>query len=369
MDDRQPIIMIVDDTPENLKLLDGMLRERGYQVRAFPRGELALNAARQNPPDLILLDIMMPGMDGYEVCERLKADGALKDIPVIFISALGETMDKVKAFGVGGVDYITKPFQFEEVEARVRTHLELQRQKRELQQSYDKLRELERLRDSLVHMIVHDMRTPLTSIRGFLELAAMTPLPEQVAGYIKKALGSVETLIEMVSSLLDVSKMESGELKPKLEKCDVVGIAREVIAQMEGVRGERQLTFTTSEERIEILADAELVRRIMQNLLSNSLKFTPPDGRVVLGLTTDERLLRVTVEDNGPGIPKEYHERIFEKFGQVEMREQQQKHSTGLGLTFCKLAVEAHGGRIGVESDVGQGSTFWFELPRAPATG
>ena len=135
-----PNVIVVDDTPANLQLLTGMLKERGYKVRPVPSGKLALQAAKNDPPDLILLDIMMPEMDGYEVCERLKADEKLREIPVIFISALNETMDKVKAFGVGGVDYVTKPFQFEEVDARVSTHLKLQRQRREL-------KELQRVRE------------------------------------------------------------------------------------------------------------------------------------------------------------------------------------------------------------------------------
>ena len=134
-----PNVIIVDDTPANLQLLTGMLKERGYKVRPVPSGKLALQAAKNDPPDLILLDIMMPEMDGYEVCERLKADDKLKEISVIFISALNETMDKVRAFSVGGVDYVTKPFQFEEVNARVSTHLELQRQRRKLKENYEQL--------------------------------------------------------------------------------------------------------------------------------------------------------------------------------------------------------------------------------------
>jgi DNA-binding response OmpR family regulator len=127
-------IMIVDDVPENLKLLDGMLQKQGYKVLSFPSGRLALQAAEKNPPDLILLDINMPEMNGYDVCERLKADGKLKEVPVIFISALNDTMDKIKAFTVGGVDYVTKPFQFEEVQARVHTHLELAKARRALEE-------------------------------------------------------------------------------------------------------------------------------------------------------------------------------------------------------------------------------------------
>src|SRR3990172_13108034 len=147
MNDGQATIMVVDDTPANLKLLQEMLQAQGYRVLAFPDGKTALCAAANSPPEMILLDIMMPNMNGFEVCKRLKSDEALKDIPVLFISALAETTDKVKAFSVGGVDYVTKPFQFEEVQARVETHLQIQRQKRELKESYDKLHNLEALRD------------------------------------------------------------------------------------------------------------------------------------------------------------------------------------------------------------------------------
>ena len=206
-------ILVVDDTLANLQLLAGLLKDRGYRVRVAPSGTLALQAVHAEPPDLILLDINMPELNGYEVCERLKADPQLAEIPVLFISALNETLDKVKAFGVGGVDYITKPFQFEEVEARVATHLELRRQKRELKESNERLRELERLRDNLVHMIVHDMRSPLMVISGHLELMAMEPLPAQAAQCAKKALAATRTLIEMVSSMLDVSKMEAGQMQ------------------------------------------------------------------------------------------------------------------------------------------------------------
>ncbi|OGG52062.1 MAG: hypothetical protein A3F84_18375 [Candidatus Handelsmanbacteria bacterium RIFCSPLOWO2_12_FULL_64_10] len=367
-------ILVVDDTPENLQVLSGMLKGQGYRVRPVPSGRLALQAARNDPPDLILLDINMPEMNGYEVCERLKLDERLRPIPVIFISVLNETADKLKAFRVGGVDYVTKPFQFEEVEARVGAHLklrglqvELGRQNHRLQESYDKLCDLESLRDNLCHMIVHDLRTPLTAVKGFMQLLEMTDgqnLSEGGRESVRKATGATETLVEMVSSLLDVSRMESGEMKLSLSECDLVSVARDVLGKMESLRGGRTLSLAMKEERILLTCDSDLISRTLQNLLGNALKFTPPDGEVRVGIEPGVGTVRVFVADNGPGIPPEYHKKIFEKFGQVEARSQRQKHSTGLGLTFCKLAVEAHGGQIGVDSEVGKGSTFWFVLPQ-----
>jgi two-component system, sensor histidine kinase and response regulator len=362
-----PNVIVVDDTPANLQLLTGMLKERGYKVRPVPSGKLALQAAKNDPPDLILLDIMMPEMDGYEVCERLKADEKLREIPVIFISALNETMDKVRAFGVGGVDYVTKPFQFEEVAARVSTHLELQRQRRKLKENYERLRRLEELRDNLVHMIVHDLRSPLTGISGFLDLALVLEketLTEDGLEYLQTAKRSTTAVIDMVSAVLDVSKMEAGEMKLHLAECDLVRMAVDLMSGMQSLKEGREMVLDTPPAPVTVVADGDLILRVIQNLLGNALKFTPSNGRIRLSIEPDEDRICVTVRDNGPGIPAEYLEKIFEKFGQVEARASQRKFSTGLGLTFCKLAVEAHGGSIGVKSEVDKGSTFWFVLPK-----
>jgi len=344
-----------------------MLKELGYKVRSVSNGKFALQTAKHNPPDLILLDVVMPGMNGYEVCERLKMDEQLAEIPVIFISALNETMDKVKAFQVGGVDYVTKPFQLREVQARVATHLELRRQKGLLQENNEQLHNLEELRDSLVHMVVHDMRTPLTAIYGFLQTLEMFEgerLSDQGREFVQTALASTENLVEMVSSLLDVSKMEAREMKLNLTQCDLLTIAREALAKVEPLKGNRQLMLSGTDEPVAVTADAEIIARVFQNLLGNALKFTPDDGRVTVSIEPSADTARVLVQDTGPGIPPEYRERIFEKFGQVENTANKQRYSTGLGLTFCKLAVEAHGGQVGVVSEEGRGSTFWFTLPR-----
>ena len=362
-------VLVVDDTSANLRLLSGMLKDEGYLVRPVPSGKLALRAAESSSPDLILLDINMPEMDGYEVCQRLKADDGLRDIPVIFISALSETMDKVKAFSVGGVDYVTKPFQFEEVQARVETHLALRRKERQLQESYDQLRQLEELRDNLVGMIVHDLRSPLTGMYGYVELLQTFEaenLSDKGSKYLQQVSDSTDTLIEMVSSLLDVSRMESGEMPLNPESCDLAAIAGDVVEKLGGLRGGRELSLESPDAGATVTCDAELIRRTVQNLVGNSLKFTPADGSVRVRIEPAGEHVRVAVIDTGPGIPAEYRDRIFEKFGQVELREHRQKRSTGLGLAFCKLAVEAHGGEIGVDSEVGKGSTFWFELPTSP---
>jgi signal transduction histidine kinase len=367
-----PDILVVDDTQANLQLLSGMLKERGYKVRPVPDGKLALQAAKSAPPDLVLLDIHMPDLDGYEVCAQLKRDERTRDIPVIFISALNETMDKVLAFGMGGVDYITKPFQFEEVDARVAAHLKLRRlqvdlavRNHELQQSNAELRRLQELRDNLTQMIVHDLRSPLTGVFGSLELISTEceKLLPETKRMIELSRESLNQTLAMINSLLDVSKIEAGELRPNRRKCDLVLLAREADNLLAGMRGERKVFIEPESESIPAFVDPDLISRVLQNLIGNALKFTGSDGEIRIRLGHEHGFAHVSVQDNGPGVAPEYHQRIFEKFGQV--KDTTQRVGTGLGLTFCRLAVEAHGGSIGVTSELGKGSTFWFELPES----
>jgi signal transduction histidine kinase len=360
-------ILVVDDTPANLQVLVGMLKEHGHRVRPVLEGRLALRAARAEVPDLVLLDINMPDMNGFEVCEQLKADPKLADTPVIFISGNTETVDKVRAFSVGGVDYVTKPFQMAEVEARVATHLELRRKRRELQESYESLRRLETLRDSLVHMVVHDLRSPLAAISASLEVIKWDAEEQHravLASDVEMALHATRTIIRLVNSVLDVSKMEGTEMRLQFGLCDVAAVARESMDELESLVGTRRLVREWPDEPVMALVDRDVVARIMQNLLGNALKFTPSTGAITVAVEANDDMVRVAVTDTGPGIPREYRERVFEKFGQVEAASRGQKFSTGLGLTFCRLAVDAHGGRIGVDSEIGRGSTFWFVLPR-----
>ena len=360
-------ILMVDDNPVNLQVLTSMLKQSGWRPRPVTSGQLGLQAARKEPPDLVLLDVNMPEMNGYEVCEQLKADARLAQIPVIFVSALGETMDKVRGFAVGGVDYITKPFQLDEVRARVTAHLELRRQRRELQASYDKLRESERMRDSLVHMIVHDLRSPLTAISAYLDLfgqAAKEKLGAETQEDVANALHATRNMIRMINGILDVSKMEAQMMKLDLRECDLVQVVGQSLEDLESLVGSRRLVFEPPAAPARVLADQEIISRIVQNFLANALRFTPADGEIHVGIVAEAEHVRVFVADTGPGIPPDFRESIFDKFFQIGGSALPTNRSTGLGLAFCKMAVEAHGGRIGVDSELGKGSNFWFTLPR-----
>jgi signal transduction histidine kinase len=360
-----PSILVVDDTPANLQMLVGMLKLSGYRPRPVTSGGQALAAARAEPPHLILLDVNMPEMNGFEVCAELKADPLLASIPVIFISAMTDTLDKVRGFQAGGVDYVTKPFQVDEVKARVAAHLEICRQRRELQASYEKLRRSEQMRDEMVHMIVHDLRSPLTAMVANLELLREDgdKLPEASRQDVERSLHVARQMMRLINGVLDVSKMEADKMSLQRSECDLVALIESVLADFKGLVGTRTLSFEHAEASRAVMVDEQALTRIVQNLLANALRVTQSHGEIRVSLAVEGDRILVRVSDDGPGVAPELRERIFDKFAQAEDRRALKTQTTGLGLTFCKLAVEAHGGQIGVDSPPGQGASFWFTLP------
>jgi len=359
-------ILVVDDTIENLRLLSSMLSECGYEVRPVTNGRQALQAVERDPPDLVLLDINMPEMNGYEVCSRLKANPAVKDVPVVFLTALGDIADKVKAFDVGGIDYITKPFQLEEVQARVKTHVALRHASVELSLSYEKLASLEKLRDNLVHMIVHDMRSPLTVLAGHLELLCASTgssLDEDARADLNAARKSARVLTGMANDLLDVSRLEEQRLPIRLDAHDVGVLVAEVTESLRHLERARTIELCAAPSLLG-RCDAEILRRIVENLLSNAIKHTPAGESIRVSVASEESWIRIEVRDNGRGVPPEARERIFERFGALETRTAGKYHSAGLGLSFCKLAIEALGGAIGVRDGDPRGSVFWCSVPK-----
>jgi len=314
-----------------------------------------------DPPDLILLDITMPEMNGYEICRRLKATDRSKDVPVIFLTSLTATADKVRAFDAGGVDYITKPFQFDEVLARVKTHVALRRAQAALADSYSRLRALEQLRDDLVRMVVHDMGSPLQALSINL-LLLQGAVSEDHRDILQSAAKLAAELTQMTSDLFDVSRLEESRMPVKRAVWDLTQIARDVRAVLGAIDATR-LIDVESAGAVEVSCDGTLVRRVIENFVTNALRHTPAGGPLRISIASGEGGVRVAVHDQGPGVPPDARERIFEKFGTVEVRQESAYHSVGLGLAFCKLAIEAHGGTIGVEPGARAGSTFWFELP------
>jgi len=365
-----PTILIVEDVAANIDILLEALGDQ-CSVSVALDGRDALATVGTVRPDLILLNIMMPGMDGHQVCAKLKEDPATRDIPVIFLTALNEDEDEEKGLRLGAVDYITKPFAPAIVRARVRNHLalrqaqiEMQGQRNQIQAAYQKLRELEKLRDDLVHMVVHDMRSPLTGLAMFLEV--LSPELVQEPDFLENLhlmRKTCRTLANIVTSLLDVSRLEAGQMPLHREACDLEPLIQAVRQRLAVLHQGCPISVRVSGPPVWAECDPAITERIFENLLVNAAKFTPPEGSIQIELVREGPWARFTITDTGPGIPAEYHEKVFEKFGQVEIYQNREVPSTGLGLTFCKLATEAQGGEIRLESEPGRGTTFHVRLP------
>jgi len=367
-------ILIVDDTPANLQFLAAMFKLRGYKTRAALNGELALLAIKNEPPDLILLDVHMPDIDGIEVCKRLKADPLTTDIPIIFVSGEHEVQNKVKAFSSGGVDYITRPFQIDDMISRVSTHLDLQKQRAQLRETLMKMQELEVLRDSFVHMIIHDLRNPLWGIESYLELIKSdesVSLSPKITKYLVEAQLHTTNMIDMINSILDVNRMESATLTLDLMNTDLVDLCNQVIRGMEPMRRSRAITLDTQVSPANAMIDVGLIRRLITNLVSHAIRATPEkEGQINLSILQINDVIRINVTDNGYPILTEEHHNIFEKYAQANIAlSGKGLNAPGLGLPFCKLAAEAHKGRIGIEKAAHAGNTFWLELPIAGPPG
>ncbi len=356
-----PNILIVDDIPDNLKVLGDILECDGYKVRPVTNGMLALQVAEKEKPDIILLDIMMPGINGYEVCRRLKENPKLNDIPVIFISALNDTTDIVKALNSGGVDYITKPFQAEEVKARVATHLKMCRQKQELQR-------LNAEKDKFFSIIAHDLRGPFTGFIGLTEIMSEN-LPSMSLCEIQKfALNmknSAVNLFSLLNNLLEWSLMQRGLITFEPQLFLLMPKITESMALVTEAADKKEIAISYDiPEDLSVFADGNMFEGIIRNLTSNAVKFTPKGGVVnVSAKSMPDNLVEISIKDTGIGMNKEMIDNLFRLDVNTSRKGTEDESSTGLGLVICKDFIEKHGGKLRVESEEGKGSTFYFTIP------
>ena len=370
-------ILVVDDVADNRDVLVRRLTRQGHGVETAENGAEALTKLADAPFDLVLLDIMMPEMDGYEVLRRIKEDSRLHTVPVIMISALDEMDSVVRCIEMGASDYLPKPFNPVLLKARIGAGL---REKRtadraaqlfaQVEENYAQLKELEGLRDDLTHMIVHDLRTPLTSLlTGLQTVEYMGDLTDDQEEFLQIAIDGGQSLLGLINDLLDIGKLEDGSLQMEYAPLSPAALVEKAVGQVRMLAKQKAVTLEIDapEDLPVFSGDNDKLRRTLVNLLGNALKFTGKDGAVTTSVHAGEdngkSSLIFSVRDTGEGIPKESFGRIFEKFGQVENRKAGRKNSTGLGLTFCKMVVEAHGGRIWVESELGVGSVFSFTIP------
>lgn len=417
-------ILVVDDTPENLRLLSTMLTHRGYAPRCVINGQMALRACNSNPPDLILLDIMMPEMNGYEVCQHLKSEPKTREIPVIFISAKDEVFDKLNAFAVGGVDYISKPFQFEEVLARIESHLTLRNLQKQLKEQNVLLQEeissrlaVEKTLDEknqvlqqeisnrcavekalqeqnlllqqeisnrqraesallksnqelarsnaeleqFAYVASHDLQAPLATIASYAQLLEKR-YKDQLDSQASKFIGNIVHGCTRMQTLIDdlLEYSRVGRSQKPFQIIDCNHVIQQVIANLQGAIRNNQAVVTYT-ELPAVMGDISQLVQLFQNLVSNAIKYRQDESPTVyINAYKQENNWLFSVSDNGIGIASQHQERIFQIFQRLHT--QKEYSGTGIGLAICQKIAERHGGSIWVDSEPGQGSTFHFTV-------
>lgn len=384
LSERSPRILIVDDMMENLQALRGRLRLKHYSLSEATSGLEALDYLRkctadnEQLPDLILLDVQMPEMDGFEVCRILKADETLRDIPVIFITARSEMDFIVEGFNAGAVDYVIKPFHATELLTRVKTHLDLKFSRDSLRNSNELLEKLNREKSEFMGIAAHDLKNPLATVRWLTDsLKSGTLPPEKSAETLDNITLAVERMFRLVKNLLDVNAIEeaavlSGSdndddspLHLPAENINLVFAAADVLANYEAQAAQKSIstTFANNAPNATIRINAEILSQILDNLISNALKYSPRDTTVSVKVSGNEDFAQVFVQDEGVGISPEEASRLFTKFGTLSAKPTGGEDSTGLGLFIVKKLTEAAGGSVHFTPADKRGSIFSVQFP------
>ena len=364
----KPTILVVDDNKRNLQVVGNILHEEQYKVAMAINGPTALKLAAQLKPDLVLLDIMMPEMDGFEVCKKLKENDETREIPVIFLTAKVETEDVVEGFNLGGVDYITKPFKQKELLVRIKTHLDLLQSKRKIAEQASLLQSNNAFKDRLFSIIGHDLRSPLSSIKFTIDMIKSGVIElgddffHELIDQLAKTTDEAFTLLE---NLLGWAKSQSGNLPVVPEEFSLKEMA-ESIARLQklNISNKNIELFLDINENLNVYADNQMINTVLRNLLSNAIKFTPNGGKIqILATKTNDHSVQVSVVDSGVGISEENMKRLFNNTNPLKTYGTNNEAGSGLGLILCKDFVEKHGGTLKVRIEEGKGSTFSFNMP------
>jgi signal transduction histidine kinase/HPt (histidine-containing phosphotransfer) domain-containing protein len=373
MQSEKMLILIVDDNPENRKVLGSFLTQNGYEVGVSSSGYKALEFIENKLPDLILLDIMMPEIDGFEVCVKLKSDSLAKHIPVIFLTAKTDIRDIVRGFKVGGADYVTKPFNNAELLARVNTHIEQQRLERELKDAKTAAEQADKQKSLFLANMSHEIRTPLNSVIGFTELLLADETDARKRERLHLISQSGENLLNIINDILDFSKIEADELEiapQKFNISEIFELTRETFAPQAAAKGlSFQLSFhhkTSESFPKNIIGDSHRISQILTNLLSNAVKFTH-QGSISIICTYEQEQATLKVVDTGIGIAQKKQTLIFSPFRQADASTTRKFGGTGLGLAITRRLVKMMGGSITLQSEPAVGSAFTVRLPLPPA--
>lgn len=365
-----PKILLVDDNPINIRVAAKILRSQKYNITYAQSGHHALQKAKTIDFDLILLDIMMPEMDGYEVCEALKNDPQTHKIPVIFLTAKTESENIVKAFKMGGADYVTKPFNGQELISRVETHIRFKQARENLENANLLLKEANDTKDKMFSIISHDLLGPFGNIRESLEMIVNKDVDldeENMLSFIRAMWNSISSAYSLLENLLYWARNQQGRMVYKPKSISLNSIIHETYALLDGVARHKNIVLKTNLiEDFTVFADKNAVKTIIRNLVSNSLKFTEPEGTITTKVKNlKDNFVQVSVADTGIGMDDELKDRIF-SINKAEPRwGTKGEKGIGLGLVITKEFVEKHGGEIWVESRKGEGTTFYFTLPKS----
>ncbi len=359
---KKGVVLVVDDTPANLSVITAMLNHGGYEVRPAINGEVALRALAAKLPDLVLLDINMPGIKGYEVCRRIKADARTQHIPVIFLSAADNLEDKVEAFRVGGVDYVTKPFQVEEVMARVNSQVMLAQQRQ-------KIETLMSFKDELLRTVSHDLKNPLHNIMGYTDMlmeniqAGAVDIADSLA-IVERIRRSSDVMYHLVVTLLDLDRLEGG-IRLEIRPTSLNQLLEDVFGQHQLAAENKRITLEMQQHDAAYVVPVDPARfaQALSNLVSNAIKYTPEGGNVAVVFGHQDNKIIIRIMDTGYGIPEDALPNLFKKFYRVNTVQHRREEGTGLGLSIVKAIVDLHGGDITVESEPGKGSVFNVVLP------
>lgn len=359
------LIFIVEDVPRNLQVLFHILKKGEYRIAAASNGRQALDMIPEARPDLVLLDVMMPEMDGFEVCRQLKKNPAAADIPIIFLTAKAESTDIVKGFEIGAVDYVTKPFNPAELLARVKTHLELKF-------SRETLHDLITARDKFFSIIAHDLRNPVQNLilsSDLLRYSYDSFDDTERKDYIQSFNNSANQISSLLETLLDWSRVQRGTMELYREKIDISVLAADIVDLLKENAIKKNITVSSKiQANTYAFADKNMIGTVIRNLVSNAVKFTYPGGEVKITAKTSSKdnFIEITVSDNGVGIKPGDIPGLFRIDVHKKTRGTANEKGTGLGLILCKEFVEKNNGTIKVVSTPGQGSDFTFTLPVNP---
>lgn len=355
-------ILVVEDTRMLANLLCQILEEENFDIQVAVNGQEALEKTVDFMPDLILLDIMLPILDGFTVCEKLKESDETKDIPIIFLTGKAQTDDIVKGLELGAVDYVLKPFEETVLLARINTHIDLKNHRDDLAKANQKLKELNATKDKFFSIIAHDLRSPFTSLMGFsqyLYSSLATLKPEEVKSYCGHINDAAKKAYNLLENLLKWAQAQTGKLSINLEVSEFRELGAEVAALLETNIAEKNIEFVVDlEKNIFAVIDRNMVDTVCRNLISNAKKFTREGGRIEFSIRREDDLIKISVKDNGCGMSPEALDNLFRIDQCVSTDGTNGEKGTGLGLVLCREFVEKNNGTLSVESEKNKGTTF-----------